>query len=123
MPVLHARIATDRAARYLAQFCRHATAMGDGRGHRIRRHGGAGARPAAVRVTEFGDTRGVVEFEPWGRAEFTAEPALLSIRLDAADAAAAARLCAVIGDDLRRFGRLDVEWVAAEPESAPGDPR
>ncbi|MQY30471.1 DUF2218 domain-containing protein [Nocardia aurantia] len=141
MPVLHARIATDRSARYLAQFCRHAAAMGDGRAHRFRGHGAAGPVPPAdepvqavavggggvtggARVTaQWDDTTGQVIFDPWGRADLTAGPGVLSIRLDAVDEAAATRLCAVIAADLHRFGRLSVEWVAAETDCAAEDPK
>lgn len=37
MPTLEARIETERASRYLVQFCRHAAAIG-GSGHTSRVH-------------------------------------------------------------------------------------
>ncbi|WP_155981352.1 DUF2218 domain-containing protein [Nocardia sp. BMG111209] len=120
MPVLHARIDTGRAARYLVQFCRHAAAMGDGRAHRFRGHGAAESVP---RVTaQWDDATGQVVFDSWGRADLTAGPDALSIRLDAADDDTAGRLCRIIAADLHRFGGFTVEWVAAEPDSAAGEP-
>ena len=37
MPILQAQIQTERASRYLVQFCKHAAAMGSG-GHSPRMH-------------------------------------------------------------------------------------
>jgi hypothetical protein len=122
MPVLQARIVTDRPGRYLRQFCKHAAAMGSGRMHRFRRHGDAPAGPGQVRVSaEYSDTAGTVVFAPWGRAELAAGDTGLLIRVDAADDDAAARIRTIIENNLRRFGRgqLAVDWQVDTGDSTP----
>jgi hypothetical protein len=119
MPLLQAHIATDRAGRYLTQFCKHAAAMGSGRAHRFRMHGGSPAGRSEVRVTaQWTDTTGGVVLDPWGRVDLEAADDRLLILLNAVDDEAAARMQKIIGDDLHRFGRLAVEWhpVASSPE-------
>jgi hypothetical protein len=122
MPISQAHIATDRAARFLTQFCKHAAAMGSPRAHRFRMP----ARPAGrhghghVEVTaQWAESTGTVVFDPWGRAELEAGPDLLAIRLDAADPDAMARMQQIVGDDLDRFGRgqLRIQWQPADPDT------
>jgi hypothetical protein len=113
MPTLTAEIATDRASRFLRQFCQHATAMGGDRGHtaRLPRHGGP---PADVTLTaECTDTQGVVTFAPWGTCTLTADPATLTVHIDGVDQAALDRIRDIVTRDFDRFSTrnpLTIRW-------------
>jgi len=125
MPALQADITTDRASRYLAQFCKHAAAMGSGRVHRFRMHGGAPTGRGEVRVTaQWDEHTGTVDFDPWGRAHLEARPNTLLVRLDGADDEALTRMRTIIDNDLNRFGRtpLTVVWhpAASATDAGPG---
>ena len=125
MPTAEARVATDRASRYLVQFCRHAAAIGHGPGRGPRHgpgHGSGherGPGPAGVRVTaEWTDTAGTVTVTPWGRCTLVAEPTALVLRAQAASAADLRRLQEVVTRDVDRFGRRDqltVTWREVDP--------
>jgi hypothetical protein len=75
MPILQAQIETERASRYLVQFCKHAAAMGGG-GHtpRIHLHTTMTRREVQV-AAEWSDTNGTVTFTPWGQCTL-ASPSL-----------------------------------------------
>jgi hypothetical protein len=121
MPIMQARIATGRAARFLTQFCKHAAAMGGPRTHRFRMHGRSSGAHGHVEVTaQWTATTGTVVFEPWGRADLEAGTDALVIRLDAADSDALTRMQQIIGNDLDRFGRgrLRIEWHPTDPDPA-----
>jgi len=109
MPILHAQIQTDRAGRYLVQFCKHAAAMGDG-GHAARMH----LRKTMARATaEWSDTAGTVTFTPWGTCTLAATADVLTLRIDATDDDGLARIRDVVDRDLERFSRrepLTVTW-------------
>lgn len=113
MPTLTAEIATDRASRFLRQFCQHATAMGGGHGHtaRLHQHGGP---PADITLTaECTDTQGTVTFAPWGTCTLTAEPATLTLHIDAVDQAAVERIRDIVTRDFDRFSSrspLTIRW-------------
>ena len=105
MPILNAQVHTDRASRYLGQFCKHAAAMGDG-GHTPRMHLHATMARREVRVTaEWSDTSGTVTFTPWGRCTLTADADTLTLRIDAADEDGLTQIRDIIDRDFERFSR------------------
>ncbi|RZU71726.1 hypothetical protein EV384_0056 [Micromonospora kangleipakensis] len=120
MPVLQAQIQTDRATRYLVQFCKHAAAMGSG-GHSARMH--LHMRREVQVAAEWTDTSGSVTFGPWGRARLTADGNSLTVRIEAADGDRLTQIRDIITRDFERFSRRDplaVAWQRLEsPDSAP----
>jgi hypothetical protein len=126
MPILHAQIQTERASRYLVQFCKHAAAMGDG-GHTPRMHLHASMARREVQVTaEWSDTGGTVTFTPWGQCTLAADTGTLTLRIDAPDDDGLTQIRDVIDRDLERFSRRDpltVTWQRSEtPGAAPFPP-
>lgn len=123
MPVLEARIETERASRYLVQFCKHAAAMGGG-GHTPRMHlHGAMTRREVQVDAEWSDTRGTVTFTPWGRCTLAADPDTLTLRIEATGEDGLHQIRDVITRDLERFSRRDpltVTWRQAETSDADG---
>jgi hypothetical protein len=120
MPILEARIETERASRYLAQFCKHAAAMGSG-GHtpRMHLHGMMARREVRV-AAEWSDTRGTVTFTPWGRCTLVADADTLTLQIDATDEDGLGQIRDVITRDLERFSRRDpltVTWTGP-PDTA-----
>ena len=93
MPASHADVATEKPAPYMKQLCKHF-------GHK-------------VDVT-FDDEQGTIQL-PMGRCELDAsQPGVLSLRVEAQDAASLERTQQVIGSHLERFGRRDelsVSWA------------
>jgi hypothetical protein len=123
MPILHAQIQTERASRYLVQFCKHAAAMGGG-GHTPRMHLHTPLACRKVQVAaEWSDTVGTVTFTPWGQCTLAADIDALTLRIDAADEDGAAQIRDVIDRDLQRFSRRDpitATWLRTEtPDAAP----
>ena len=123
MPILQAQIQTDRASRYLIQFCKHAAAMGDGR-HGPRMHlQGVIARSEVQVTADWSDTRGTVTFAPWGRCILGADAGTLTLRIEAADQDGLTQVRDIISRDLKRFSNRDpltVTWQEAEtPGAAP----
>lgn len=117
MPVLEARIETERASRYLVQFCKHAAALGGG-GHtpRMHQHGAMTHREVQVDA-EWSDARGTVAFTPWGRCTLTADPHTLTLRIEATGEDGLHQIRDVITRDLERFSRRDpltVTWRRPE---------
>ncbi|WP_051808714.1 DUF2218 domain-containing protein [Actinoplanes subtropicus] len=123
-PILHAQITTERASRYLVQFCKHAAAIGDG-GHGPRMHLHTAMDRRDVRVTaDWSDTSGTVTFTPWGRCTLTADGDTLTVRIEATDEDGLTRIRDVIDRDLQRFSRRDplsVSWQQP-PGAAPFRP-
>lgn len=123
MPTLQAEIHTERARRYLTQFCKHAAAMGDG-GHTSRVHLHAAMTRRDVQVNaDWSDTSGTVTFTPWGRCTLTADDSTLTLRIEADDESGLAQIRDVIDRDLRRFSSRDplaVSWQ--QPEIPDTDP-
>jgi hypothetical protein len=125
MPIAEARITTERPGRYLAQFCKHAAAMGSPRGHRVRLHGGhpAAHRDVALHA-EWSATQGTVSFDPWGRCLLHAESDMLVVRVQAADEQALQRVSDIVTRNLDRFSRhnLTLDWqrVDAPGRAEPG---
>ena len=120
-------IPLDRPSRYLTQLCKHAAAMGaTGGGHRPRNHAvsGALARGELQVTATCTDTHGVITIAPWGQATLTAGDSALTVRVQATDADALARIQRILTRDLERFGRRDqltVAWTAPDTD-AQGDP-
>jgi hypothetical protein len=105
VPVAEAAIETPRAARYLAQFGKHATAMAAGRGHG---HGrGPMARDEVNLHVECADDEVVVTFDPWGRATLRARDDKLTVRAEAADQQNLTRIQEILTRNVERFGRRD----------------
>jgi hypothetical protein len=124
MPILEAQIETERASRYLVQFCKHAAAMGSG-GHtpRMHLHGAMTRREVQVHV-EWSDTRGTVTFTPWGQCTLAADAGTLTLRIEAGGEDGLHQIRDVITRDLERFSRrnpLTVTWW--QPETLDVPPR
>jgi hypothetical protein len=122
MPILYARIQTERASRYLVQFCKHAAAMGGG-GHTPRMHLHATMARRQVQVAaEWSDTSGTVTFTPWGQCMLAADTGTLTLtlRIDAVDEDGLAQIRDVIDRDLERFSRRDPVTVTWQRSETPG---
>ncbi len=112
MLVAEATIPTERAARYLDQFCQHA-----GQVHRMRHgpraHAMGAHLPGAGQVTvQRSDTRATIDFG-WARCQLTAGTTTLILRAEAGDEQALRRVTDILTADLGRFGRrehLTVDW-------------
>jgi hypothetical protein len=121
MPVAETRIATERASRYLVQFCKHAAAMGSG-GHSLRMHLHSTMTRRDIRVTsEWSDGSGTVTFTPWGRCTLNADAGVLRIRIDADDEDGLAQIRDVVTRDFARFSRRDpltVTWLPSDDPDA-----
>jgi hypothetical protein len=125
MPIAECRIDTERPGRYLAQFCKHAAAMGSPRGHRLRLHGDHPAAHDHVQLhAEWSATEGTVSFDPWGRCLLRVESDMLFVRVQAADEQALQRISDIVTRDLDRFSRhnLTLDWqrVDAPGRAEPG---
>ena len=111
-----ARIATQDAARYLAQLCRHTSKMGQhmSNGHLSRsRHGGEA--PAPVQHVDWSDTTGVIRFGE-GQCTLQAVDNALLLRVEASTDIALRRLQDGIAHRLETFGdreHLTVRWQPA----------
>jgi hypothetical protein len=120
VPIAEARIDTDRPTRYLVQICKHAAAMGSGRGHQLRAHaeGVSATGPVTVRA-EWSDTSGEVTFAPWGTCHLQAGDTALLVRVQATNDDSLARIEEIVTADLGRFSRqeLSITWhsIRAEP--------
>ena len=122
MPTAEARLATDRASRYLTQLCRHLGQM-----NRVshRPHGGHGEghgqKMPAVEHVDCTDTHGTVRFAD-GRWTLDATPDGLTLRVDADDEAALRRLQDGIVARIEKIGRRDglqVRWQADGADPGP----
>jgi len=120
MPILQAQIATDRASRYLVQFCKHAAAMGNG-GHtpRMHMHGAVADRQVQV-AAEWSEFTGSVTFTPWGRCTLTADSNGLAISIEAADEEGLGLIRDVVTRDFERFSRRDPMTVTWQRPDDPG---
>jgi hypothetical protein len=113
MPILIAQIPTERASRYLTQFCKHADAMAS-EVHRPRMHlHGVLARRDVGVSADWTETRGTVTFSPWGRCTLDATADTLALRIDATDDDGLDRIRDIVTRDLQRFSSrapLTVTW-------------
>lgn len=120
MPILQAQIQTERASRYLVQFCKHAAAMGGGRHTpRMHLHGTMTRRDVQV-AAEWSDTSGTVTFTPWGKCTLAADAGTLTLLIDAADEDGLAQIRDVISRDFERFSRRDQLTVTWQRHETPG---
>jgi hypothetical protein len=119
MPTAEARVETERASRYLAQFCRHVSSI-NAKGPAIlrhrRRHGpGQAAQPAGPPPrAEWTGTHGTISF-PGGTITLQATPDALIVRADAGTGPDLQRAQALVGGHLARSGRRDQLTVAWRP--------
>jgi hypothetical protein len=121
MPSLEAHIETERASRYLVQFCKHAAAMGSG-GHspRMHLHGTVARREVQVSA-EWSDTSGTVTFTPWGLCTLSADGDSLTVRIDTANEDGLAQIRDVVTRDFVRFSQrapLTLTWQRSDDSGA-----
>ena len=124
MPTIETTVHTERAGRYLAQFCKHATAMGGTGGHRpgLHLHGRPVHRDVQAHA-EWSETHGVVTFTPDGRCTMDADATTLTVRIEATDEDALRRIQDIVTQDLVRFSSRDpltLNWHA--PRTPDSDP-
>jgi hypothetical protein len=121
MPIAEARIDTDRPSRYLVQICKHAAAMGSGRGHQLRTHTeGISATGRVTIRAEWSDTLGTIMFDPWGTCRLEARDTELLLRVQANSDDSLARIEEIVAKDLGRFSRqeLSITWHSIGAELA-----
>ena len=119
MHTAEARIATENAARYLTQLCRHVSKMGQHRSGHLLQSRHAGDAPPPVRHVEWSDTTGGIRFGE-GQCILKADDNALLLRIEAGTETARRRLQDGIAHRLETFGHrenLAVEWQA--PASRP----
>lgn len=123
MHTIEARVPTANAQRYLAQLCRHATAMGERGGHmrlaRHVRHGAGESLHGQVRIeAQWTQREGTIRFEPYGVCVLAAGEGELVVRIEAVEEDKLARIQQILTADLERFGgrreKLAVQWRPAE---------
>ncbi|MQY40704.1 hypothetical protein SRB17_87370 [Streptomyces sp. RB17] len=123
MPTAEARIPTERASRYLVQFCRHLGQMSRMRHLPPARHGGGGM-PPTVQDVDYSDTCGVIRFDE-GQFTLQATSDMLRLRVDADDEDTLQRLQYGITARLEKIGRRDqltVTWQQwPTPPGPPGE--
>jgi hypothetical protein len=123
MPTAEARVETERASRYLAQLCQHASSI-NAKGPAVRRHRrrhrpGHAAPPAgAPPRAEWTETHGTLTF-PGGTVTLQATPDALIVRADAGTGPDLRRVQELVGGHLARFGRRDQLTVAWRPLDPP----
>ncbi|WP_366515273.1 DUF2218 domain-containing protein [Mycolicibacterium frederiksbergense] len=109
MPTVEARVATDRASRYLTQLCRHANQMRVMSVHPSER---GGPMPPRIERVDYTDTVGSVYFAE-GTLTLQAGADVLVLRLEAADHECLCRLEDAVAARLQTIGRRDcvtVDW-------------
>jgi hypothetical protein len=116
MPVLQAQIETERASRYLVQFCKHAAAMGNSGPHsqRMQLHGKVTRSDVRV-AAEWSSADGTVTFAPWGDCRLTANGKALTIRIEATDEDGLTRIRDILTRDLQRFSNREPLTVTWQP--------
>jgi hypothetical protein len=113
MPHAEAQVETDRASRYLVQFCRHIDQMVRSRRHKPRSHGEGRHLPPKVERVQWSDTEGSVSFG-WGHCTLRADADALTLRAEAADEENLRRLTGLLAHRLETIGRRDrlrVTWL------------
>jgi hypothetical protein len=121
MPTAEAHIPTERASRYLVQFCRHLGQMSRMRHEPPARHGD-GETPPTVQHVDYSDTCGVIRFDE-GQFTLQATSDILSLRIDADNEDTLQRLQNGITARLEKIGRRDqltVTWQLRQ--TPPGSP-
>jgi hypothetical protein len=121
MPAGQARIETERATRYLTQFCQHVQSIYSKRGSHLPRrgHGPAGhaqGRPAETPRVAWTGTQGTVSFGD-AAITLTAGPSALLLRAEADSEDSLQRAQDLVTGALTRIGRRDrlsVTWQRTE---------
>jgi hypothetical protein len=120
MPTAEARLATERASRYLVQLCRHLGQM-KGMSHRPLIGHGDGRMPPVVQHVDYTDTRGTVRFAD-GQWNLEATENALVLRVEADNEEALQRLQTGIAARVEKIGRRDglqVHWQQMKPDTTP----
>lgn len=120
MPTAEARIATERASRYLVQLCRHTSMMRRMRHEAPAAHGGR--QMPNVQHVEWSDTHGTVRFTE-GQWTLDATSDTLTLHVEADNEEALQRLQNGITGRLEKIGRRDgltVTWQ--DPPTPPTPP-
>ncbi|MFG2795208.1 DUF2218 domain-containing protein [Streptomyces pseudovenezuelae] len=120
MPTAEAHIPTERASRYLVQFCRHLGQMSRMRHQPPTRHRDGDA-PPTVQQVDFSDTHGVIRFTE-GQFTLEATTDMLSLRVDADDEDTLLRLQNGITARLEKIGRRDQLTLAWQRHQSPPGP-
>lgn len=122
MHTCEARIATDRAQRYLDQLCGHLGQMQHMRHLPSSGHGGAGV--PRVEQVEQAPGSAVIRFTD-GAWMLEASADALVLRVEAEDPAALERLTNAISARIAKIGRRDgltVDWHCPDDPGGPGGP-
>jgi hypothetical protein len=106
MLIADARVATDRAGRYLVQLCRHVELAARG-------------RPQMRAHVEWSDDAGVISLGP-GRCTLRADSGVLALRAEAPDEETLRHIQQRIADRLEQIGRRDRLTVTWMPSGAQG---
>ncbi|MDX3101920.1 DUF2218 domain-containing protein [Nonomuraea angiospora] len=123
MPTAEARVATERASRYLVQLCRHATQLGHGfPAHPGRNRHMDSERPKNIQA-EWSETSGTITVD-WGSCVLKATPEALTLSIEAEDEDRLRRLQTLLTRNITRMGRRDnlaVDWNRTDvnAETAP----
>ena len=129
MLTAEARVQTSDPARYVAQLCKHAAAMGEHGPALFRRHmqqarahagGGALMRGEVHLSAECSATQGVITLVPWGRCTVSVDADSLLLCVESNDTASLSRIQGVVTSDLERWGareNLKVVWSTPDPYS------
>ena len=120
MPVAQAHIETERATRYLTQFCQHIQSIYSKRGplspaRRRPLAGHAQGRPAEPPRVAWTDTQGTISFGD-AAITLTASPSALVLRAEAGSEESLQRAQELVTGLLTRIGRRDgitVTWQRA----------
>nr|WP_181698952.1 DUF2218 domain-containing protein [Nocardia sp. GTS18] len=122
MATSEARIPTDRAERFLAQLCRHASMIGSGPNAA---HSETAPRRDVTVTAEWSGTAGTITFAPWGRCDLTATTDALIAHVEAPNTGYLEQIQTVIGRNLERMSHrtpLTVEWAEVDVLPNSGSP-
>jgi hypothetical protein len=113
MLIAEAQVDTDRSARYLVQLCQHVDAI-------------TKRQPQMQARVEWSENHGLIDFG-WARCVLRAEPGVLRLRAEAADANSLRQIEQRVAERLRQVGRRDgltVTWAApnGDAEQSPDTP-
>lgn len=122
MPAAQARIETERAIRYLTQFCQHVQSIYSKRGplshaRRVPAARHAQGRPAEPPRVAWTDTQGTVSFGD-AMITLTAGSSALTLRAEAGSEASLQQAQELVTGLLARIGRRDRLAVTWQPAGA-----
>ncbi|MGW5361938.1 DUF2218 domain-containing protein [Actinopolymorpha pittospori] len=119
MPTSDARVETAQARRYLKQLCQHANAISRHTGRGMHSHRVADTTELRLREVESSEANAVLMFDQ-GSCTIHAEAEILTLRVEADNAADLRRIEETVAADLERFGnreRLTVPWRSHDDSS------